>query len=87
MKNKEIIEKVLKEEGYDNLIKKTGDEVSLRFLSKVTKIIYKTLEKAIKHIKKLQRENQTLEGINKTWNNGKINWIKSFFNIKDEDLL
>ncbi len=42
---------------------------------------------AVKHIKKLQKENQILEGINKNWNNGKINWIKSFFNIKEKDLL
>jgi len=48
MRDKEIIEKVLKEEGYDNLIKKTKDDVQLRFLNKVTKIVYKTLEKALK---------------------------------------
>ncbi len=57
MKYKEIIEKVLKEEGYDNLIKKTKDEVSLRFLNKVTKIVYQTLEKALR----LKQSKQTIK--------------------------
>ena len=51
---KDIIEEALKE--YDSLIKKTKDEVSLRFLNKVTKVIYKAIQKAIQSQKQDETE-------------------------------
>jgi len=41
---------------------------------------------AIRHIKSLrEEEKKEKDSINKTFINGKINWIKYFFNITDKE--